>query len=374
VVASTEIGSQIKTLENKWKLQIHIDARLAQRFCGCLDLQSTTSFGDSFFDNFNGKERKIEQAYIVYNEKIFKAFEVQLKSYYELLFGSPEMFEAKDWRKDHFAERTFVSRQFLSLCNKSEWNKNKLIKILLMVHCMDADNVWKFCKTGKLNHPDEPGIFGNGMYFSTSVTHAASLCKSLHKASVVCSVLPGNCYPAVHPSDQKPGFHSNYALVNQSRGIYDQHSNLPLFDELVVFQETQVCPLFAVFTHTSETSKDKKSLRLRNSSPSKIPEEVKPAGKRNRKKASNHPKKKRREKQKARQNALLEEKTQVLTLMPLREDKLKNLNKLDLMPLRKDKVKNLNKFLLYPKNKKLRQYQQKLLQSNFQLKTKKTPK
>jgi len=130
------------------------------------------------------------------------------------------------------------------------------VPILPTVHGTSLENAWKICYGGfaTLSKLDT-GYFGSGIYFTTYYSYAESYFMGFVDPAVLISyVIPGNSYPVIeHPHESpssfkagiiKVGYQSHYIRVKPDGMPVDSNGLEEIYDELVINQETQVCPAY----------------------------------------------------------------------------------------------------------------------------------
>jgi len=95
------------------------------------------------------------------------------------------------------------------------------------------------------------GDFGTGMYVSTSAVYALNAGAAFEDPAIVlCFANTGNVFPAIEAADHKnslkgrplkPGYQSHFALTKID-GKVASETDLPIFSDLVIGQETQLIP------------------------------------------------------------------------------------------------------------------------------------
>jgi len=136
-----------------------------------------------------------------------------------------------------------------------------------MCHGTDQSVAEKICETGfaALSSVDA-GYFGRGIYFTSFSMYCLPYIATKKFPSIVVSyILPGNVYPVIEEvsgpksllgTALKSGYNSHF-IVTDAEGICVTSSNdsKPLFDELVVPQESQIVPTFIFELQGSDMEK-----------------------------------------------------------------------------------------------------------------------
>jgi len=140
-------------------------------------------------------------------------------------------------------------------CAQFDWNIKAKLPLLLVLHGTSTGTAWKICASGfaTLSLLDA-GFYGSGIYFTTFAQYTLPYFITTSDPCVIISLLiPGNAYPVTeHP--KKPESLTGATLFRgyQSHYVRTSLNGMPLtteeneYDEIVVNQESQVCPLFIV--------------------------------------------------------------------------------------------------------------------------------
>jgi len=232
-----------------------------------------------------GGKLKISKAFGIYNASIISNFATTCSLLSHRFTDSPNVFKKETWREDKRKElRQVVYDRFHSFAKSFEWNliideiselrksltkKNSLIdlnpfveketavQIIPTIHGTSDKKAWKICSTGfaALQSLDS-GYYGKGIYFTTCALYALPYYSGFEKPTILISwVIPGNIYPVVesHKDDScsllghalRAGYNSHYVCVDK-KGNVIRTADDESYDELVIEQESQICPAFVL--------------------------------------------------------------------------------------------------------------------------------
>jgi len=174
---------------------------------------------------------------------------------------------AKRMEKEEFQPRwendDFVSRRhtIMERFPKFVLAKHKKVSVLLLWHGTNPDTIPKIADTGfAILSIRDKGFFGKGIYLTPQADYAASVYGE--KVLLLSVVIVGNVYPVVYEDMNKLGgkahhenYDSNYVPVvpqNPSKENEDifwatTNNDIPVYDEIVVFDESHVMPRFSVY-------------------------------------------------------------------------------------------------------------------------------
>ena len=178
----------------------------------------------------------------------------------------------KDQRNLYFFALTHQVSQF-----RAEFNDGSLPFLLPMFSGTTQEGAKQIADHGYASiTPADDGYYGKGYYLSSDLAHATSCTPETSpgtgvKVCVLSLVLPGNPYPVTEVPTKgngdpnpgslvgqgcRPGYQSNYTVVTNDLGspsypdprgdILNALYHRKVSDELVVFEPTQVLPLFIV--------------------------------------------------------------------------------------------------------------------------------
>jgi len=205
-----------------------------------------------FYEDLSGKGYNIVKAYAIHNTHLSMAFEREMNKSLSL---SNNIWADKN--------REEVLNYWTQRCNNYVWNKNKKNPIIYAVHGTNMESVWKICETGfsTLGLVDE-GYYGKGIYCTTNVQYACFYSASSVKVLIISVILPGNIYPVIENPTVKPnllgcpnvpGYNSHGVLVDEKGfPLKDSRTAKAFFNELVIFQEPQICPRYVILVQKSQ--------------------------------------------------------------------------------------------------------------------------
>jgi len=212
------------------------------------------------------------RAYAIQNDNLSNAFTIFMNSLGGKIKAAKKLFQADDW-KNHSdsALKTKYLQHYGEWVGSFPWNKKGKLEVLGALQGTTEEAAWSIAENGfgTVSVLDE-GFFGKGMYFTSNFEYASLYAAlkqksnpSKNKVFVVALVIPGNPFPVTeHPYvNGKPnekgylgkgvrsGYQSHFTQVNRKMigaaypitGQFDpnEHGN-----ELVVFQEAQILPVF----------------------------------------------------------------------------------------------------------------------------------
>jgi len=171
---------------------------------------------------------------------------------------SPDVFKTQRWKNaPDRVLKEFVYKKYNTYALHFPWNEGVPVQIIPAVHGTSESKAWKICTTGfaALQTLDS-GFFGKGIYFTTSALYAIPYFAphGKHAAIIISYILPGNVYPVTedHQSDRgltgcalKGGFNSHFVATTRHGNIIATEME-ECYDELVIKQETQICPVYVV--------------------------------------------------------------------------------------------------------------------------------
>jgi len=220
------------------------------------ELQIVHSF---FNEDLKGEHWNLDKVYAVINEPLQQSFENEIVKIKTRFKENPSLFLKQDWKQESNSSRQFVYDRLEGYLSNFPWNQNTEPKIALFLHGTDEAAVWSICQSGFATLATrDNGYYGKGIYFTHYAEKAAKYTESGQKIFIISSVVPGNAFPAVEsPFSEKslmghpliPGYTSHYALVDKD-GL--PFSGGTLFDELVVFQESQILPRYVIYATRSD--------------------------------------------------------------------------------------------------------------------------
>jgi len=232
-------------------------------------------------------------AHAIINDFLRKRFDMEIHTHEAALRLTPEIFKQKYWENCDPAAliwKTAIYNRFQKFALQFPNNIHRddgLVVIPAICGCTSKDAAEKMCSTGlKIAAKTDPGYYGKGIYFTTNVEYSLKYGNFL----VICWIIIGNVYPVIEfpfwgdrkpcsqkfydnlPVFQKPTlcgqavktengcvYDTHYTIVraftdendNAETAVYVpcEHENVKFdvsFDEIVVFQESHVLPLYLV--------------------------------------------------------------------------------------------------------------------------------
>eukprot|EP01123_Difflugia_compressa_P002253 TRINITY_DN12966_c0_g1_i1.p1 TRINITY_DN12966_c0_g1~~TRINITY_DN12966_c0_g1_i1.p1 ORF type:complete len:619 (+),score=120.09 TRINITY_DN12966_c0_g1_i1:71-1858(+) len=253
-----------------------------------------------FENNLHGTNFTIKNIFAIDNHNLETAFLSEISKLTHKWKESPSLFKKDDWRRKRIQNndnknsntklqyREEVWNQLSDIIKSYDWNKKRDIPVIPVCHGTTEEAVWNICKSGfsSLAKLDE-GLYGRGMYFTTHVPYAASYSLKMEKKDsikidnkkptdedkhdkeskkeenkkevkpmvfIISFAIPGSIYPVIeHPYKRgslkgKPnhaGYQSHYVKVNNN-GLPSRRQG-KTYDELVLFQESQVLPRYVIY-------------------------------------------------------------------------------------------------------------------------------
>eukprot|EP01124_Arcella_intermedia_P034550 TRINITY_DN8585_c0_g2_i2.p1 TRINITY_DN8585_c0_g2~~TRINITY_DN8585_c0_g2_i2.p1 ORF type:complete len:343 (+),score=63.19 TRINITY_DN8585_c0_g2_i2:52-1029(+) len=167
-----------------------------------------------------------------------------------------EQFLNRKWTKDPKGLREWTIEKYEELCARFEWNDNRIVKMVPLVHGTSFKIAKSICATGfaALSAMD-CGWYGQGIYFSSSARYVTPYFSSKRKPTVIVAVVvPGNPYPVVEGRGEEGSFegrpivpgHQCHYVVTGLDGAPVRERRGRVYDELVICQEVQALPVFMV--------------------------------------------------------------------------------------------------------------------------------
>eukprot|EP01126_Amoeba_proteus_P005367 TRINITY_DN11794_c0_g1_i3.p1 TRINITY_DN11794_c0_g1~~TRINITY_DN11794_c0_g1_i3.p1 ORF type:complete len:298 (-),score=75.34 TRINITY_DN11794_c0_g1_i3:228-1121(-) len=235
-----------------------------------------------FHEKLDGNQISVTEIYSVVNPTLLQNFLSTMR----IMEGraSNRLFHHCRWRLESTPEKEIVYEAFNECVAKFSWNSNLKVPILPTVHGTDAPVAWQICSTGfaALSSLDA-GFYGRGIYFTTHAIYASPyIVEKKTPALIISFVIPGNIYPVTEAHDDtkgsllgtpiKTGYQSHYVLTNESGGIFsmpggnpkkqrksrgDGHlqKKSPVYDEIVIAQESQILPSFVLYVDGAKMKK-----------------------------------------------------------------------------------------------------------------------
>jgi len=209
-----------------------------------------------FYNKLDGENFEIQKIYAIQNQHLFTEFESKLKTMQ--VTG-----RSKDPSWNQAKHRNLIVDYVSNFAaNFVENRERKGSDVIYAVHGTKPEVVWEICKTGfaNLGIVDE-GYYGKGIYFTTFCEYASSYSTQKTKVFIVSAINLGKVYPVIeHPKSPqsllgKPleiGYNSHFILVSENGFPYfganmEKKTKEVFFDEIVITQESQICPMFVIF-------------------------------------------------------------------------------------------------------------------------------
>jgi len=239
--------------------------------------------------------RDIKYAYALHNSLLSGGFEYYQKALLGKLAAKEKLFKKDDWQA---MEKKVLRQAFLDILrahtSKYQWlNYNHIqAPVVPMFQGSREDNIWSICQNGFTTVATlDDGFYGKGVYFTSDFDYAMKY--AVRGASkfvpeegktpkgngiLVALTIPGNTFPVIeHPFEDyngvitkdvkgeiipnpkgfygrgvKGGYQSHYTIVSKSNiqdayPIKEAYNPEKHADELVVFQDAQALPVFALF-------------------------------------------------------------------------------------------------------------------------------
>eukprot|EP01130_Rhizamoeba_saxonica_P005313 TRINITY_DN2133_c0_g1_i1.p1 TRINITY_DN2133_c0_g1~~TRINITY_DN2133_c0_g1_i1.p1 ORF type:complete len:986 (+),score=189.66 TRINITY_DN2133_c0_g1_i1:57-2960(+) len=210
-----------------------------------------------FKKGLKGESFNITKCYAISNPTLEKGFDAEILKLRQKWHNSPDLFKHSSWADDdEYGMRDETMRHLQKYANSFEWNKDRDIPIIPVVHGTKKSAVWKICSNGFSSlAKTDAGLYGRGIYFSSNAGYASKFSENNEHCFIVSMVIPGNVYPVTeHPNKlkslkglpNKVGYQSHYVRVNK-KGYPSSNMDDNIFDEIVVFQESQVLPIYVIF-------------------------------------------------------------------------------------------------------------------------------
>uniref|UniRef100_A0A6B2KWM3 PARP catalytic domain-containing protein n=1 Tax=Arcella intermedia TaxID=1963864 RepID=A0A6B2KWM3_9EUKA len=210
---------------------------------------------------------KIVDVIGISNEALERAFTFYSHALMEKFRSSPSIFKKEHWKtKADASQRVWCLSQFQKYAKKfKEWVPGD-VPIIPVFHGTNMPVALKIAQTGFSTVATlDPGFYGRGIYFTTSLAYASLYSKGA-KATSLCHIIvslvsPGNVYPVIeHPKAENslkgvagpvnPGYQSHYACVgglsSAGCGLPCPPSTKDFVDELVLFQDAQALPKYII--------------------------------------------------------------------------------------------------------------------------------
>ena len=139
------------------------------------------------------------------------------------------------------------------------------VPIVPAVQCVTVEEAYKIARSGFAAPIEDTGLYGQGIYLTTSsLSHVQQQSSDKH-VIIVSYVIPGNVYPVIeHAAGEdslrnppiKAGYNSHFCLTNKDGQVWDSSVDEECFDELVISQEAQVVPAFIINLHNDSKKQE----------------------------------------------------------------------------------------------------------------------
>jgi len=211
---------------------------------------------------------EIGKVFLVWNRTHQRMFEGRIKL---LSFRSSQPAFQPKWHQDtHASQRKSIHSRFVNYTKQfSPQPEDKGVSIFAGWHGTSKEVVSQICSGGfaSLATTDQ-GFFGKGLYFTNSIDYAQRV-YSKGNILLLCWIATSNLFPVIFDdmSDLlgKPHFQnydSHYVPVcpsnpnNPNEVVYNacKPQQQPVYDEFVVFDESQVFPRYIVHLRELESS------------------------------------------------------------------------------------------------------------------------
>uniref|UniRef100_A0A6B2L0H9 SAM domain-containing protein n=1 Tax=Arcella intermedia TaxID=1963864 RepID=A0A6B2L0H9_9EUKA len=203
-------------------------------------------FMNSFVGCLKSKKEDFKNVHLIYNEQLSLAVKF-FKSSHEERFSQTTQ---PPWKKSsNVKEREIVKSYVDALIQKCPWNTGG-VPIIPMAHGTDPKTAWKIAETGfaSICKLDE-GWYGRGIYLTSDLHY----CLDYGDFIIVGLVVTGQIYPvttadSLSGKSALPGYQSNYVVVQNGGDCVNptKEGMTSYEDELIVFNDTQVLPLFII--------------------------------------------------------------------------------------------------------------------------------
>jgi len=227
-----------------------------------LSASEVTTIRELYFDKLEGNSFDLLNVHAIYNPSLVQSFSLQKEKLQNRAESAPSLFFATKWKENAEATpqetelRTWTIDTLTRKLNLFPWNRISPIPILPVIHGTDMEVAWKICTNGFATLSSlDVGFYGSGIYFTTSTLYALQYFAGKKEPCVILSFLiPGNALPIIeHPTLHKnnfmgkvlvPGYQSHYVLTNLKGFPQTRRLVTGFYDEIVINQESQVCPAF----------------------------------------------------------------------------------------------------------------------------------
>jgi len=200
---------------------------------------------------------KIVEAYSIQNFLSLEEFEKKYETTQNRIVSRPKLYGVQNWEDEKEKRKNVLLSLGKKLQKISHNNFSKIMKVYpVLQNIKDPSKIWKIAKNDDLNDSQiKNGIFGNGIYCTSSFDHAIKYFTKPNSDNVFPMLISWLTFSNVYPCVENPSINSvikgrplkfphdvHYAMVNANRipeeGIHD---------EFVISQESQLHPMFVIF-------------------------------------------------------------------------------------------------------------------------------
>jgi len=212
----------------------------------------------------NAPNLNIARAFAVDNRQLtreLESYSVRLSNKFRT---NPQTFNMTQWKEhENAAWRAWMLTPLQEQINNSQWNSGTTVPVITMLQGTSEDNVWQIAQTGfAVVATRDEGWYGRGIYFTSHADYALYYAEPNSRGEKIITinyVVPGNVYPVCeNPKESdslsgKPcakGYQSHYLKVSTNAstfGLPAKADETHWYDELVIFQESQVVLKYVVY-------------------------------------------------------------------------------------------------------------------------------
>eukprot|EP01114_Cavostelium_apophysatum_P016478 TRINITY_DN4697_c0_g1_i1.p1 TRINITY_DN4697_c0_g1~~TRINITY_DN4697_c0_g1_i1.p1 ORF type:complete len:778 (+),score=148.97 TRINITY_DN4697_c0_g1_i1:81-2414(+) len=219
---------------------------------------------------FQGSSFSIKSAYAVENATLKQPFEHTRNKLRMRAQQDADTFRQEDWQDDE--AKVWVMDYCRNRINQFAHNLTGSPHVIPVLHGLrNEEACWSICQNGfaTLSSLDS-GYYGNGMYFTTSAKYAHDLyCNPENPVLLISWLVLANPFPATeNPNGRdsllgkplKPRHDAHYVMVDRG-GMPFARANVgsqPIYDEIVVVQESQILPAYVVFLNKKAVTSTQK--------------------------------------------------------------------------------------------------------------------
>jgi len=213
----------------------------------------------------NGPSLSISKVYAIDNKRLAQDVESYMLRLTNKHRAAPNIFTSNTWQTDRFSWRQWVLKPFEEMTHKCPWNTSLSTPVVCLLQGTSEEVVWQICQTGyAVVATRDDGWYGRGIYFTSSAQYAMYYAKQNTQGEKILTLnflVPGAIYPVIEdPRNEseslvgrpcQKGHQSHYARVNTQLspqfGYPAVENTQDTYDELVVFQESQVVLKYVLF-------------------------------------------------------------------------------------------------------------------------------